>query len=82
MSDDILIAAVVIAVMVGIYLLRHVIVLAIRLVILAVLVLWVWEHRGEIIDAAAPYLGAIGDLLEQLGMSGMRDLLVDLLSDQ
>ena len=83
MSNEITLAIIVVAAIVGIYLLRHIIVLAFRLLVLAALVLaamWVWEHRGEVIDAGQPYLGGIGDRLGELSLPGLPGLL-DLLSD-
>lgn len=80
MSNEITLAIIVVAAIVGIYLLRHIIVLAFRLLVLAALVLaamWVWEHRGEVIDAGQPYLGGIGDRLGELGLPGLLDLLSD-----
>ena len=82
--DQLVLAAAVAAVVVGIYLLRHVIVLAFRLVVLAVVVLalvWVWQHRGDLADAAEPLLGPVGDRLEGLDLSFVRGVLTDLLSD-
>ena len=86
MSNEIVLAIVAVAAIVGIYLLRHIIVLTFRLLVLAALVLaaiWVWEHRGEVIDAARPYLGGIGDRLGELALPdlpGLLDLL-ELFSD-
>lgn len=82
--DPLVLAAVVVAVIVGIYLLRHVIVLAFRLMVLAALVLglvWVWQHRGDLADAAGPYLRPVGERLGAPDLSGVRNLLADLLSD-
>ena len=65
MSNEIVLVAVVVAAIVVIYLLRHVIALAFRLIILAALVLagyWVWQNRADLIDAAEPYLGGLRDL--------------------
>lgn len=81
--DPLVLAAVAVAVIVGIYLLRHVIVLAFRLMVLAALVLglvWVWQHRGDLADAAGPYLRPVGERLGALSLSGVRHLLADLLS--
>ena len=83
--DPLVLAAVAVAVIVGIYLLRHVIVLAFRLMVLAALVLglvWVWQHRGDLADAAGPYLRPVGERLGALDLSGVRNLLTDLLSDE
>lgn len=82
--DQLVLVAAVAAVVVGIYLLRHVIVLAFRLVVLAAVVLalvWVWQHRGDLADAAEPLLGPVGDRLEGLDLSFVRGVLTDLLSD-
>lgn len=81
--DPLVLTAVVVAVIVGIYLLRHVIVLAFRLMVLAALVLglvWVWQQRGDLMDAAGPYLRPVGERLGALSLSGVRHLLADLLS--
>ena len=78
MSNEIVLGALVVAVILAIYLLRHIIVLAIRLVVLAALVLagyWVWQHRGELIDAAEPYLGGLGDHLRELDLPDLPDVL-------
>lgn len=83
--DPLVLAAVVVAVIVGIYLLRHVIVLAFRLMVLAALVLglvWVWQHRGDLADAAGPYLRPVGERLGAPDLSGVRNLLADLLSNE
>ena len=77
MSNEIVLAAVVVAAIVVIYLLRHVIALAVRLIILAALVLagyWAWEHRGEIIDALEPYLGDFGERLRELDLPDLPGL--------
>lgn len=82
--DQLVLVAAVAAVVVGIYLLRHVIVLAFRLVVLAAVVLalvWVWQHRGDLADAAEPLFGPVGDRLEGLDLSFVRGVLTDLLSD-
>ena len=78
MSNEIVLAAIVLAAIVLIYLLRHVIALAVRLIVLAALVLagyWVWQHRGDLVDAAEPHLGGIGDRLRELDLPVLRDLL-------
>ena len=80
MSNEITLAIIVVAAIVGIYLLRHIIVLAFRLLVLAGLVLaalWVWEHRDEVLDAAQPYLGGIGDRLGELDLPDLPDLFPD-----
>ncbi len=74
MSNEIVLVAVVVAAIVVIYLLRHVIALAFRLIILAALVLagyWVWQNRADLIDAAEPYLGGVGDRLRGLDLPGL-----------
>ena len=84
MSNELVLAAVVLAAVVAIYLLRHVIALAMRLIVLAGLVLglvWAWQHRGELLDAVAPYLGPVGERLQELDLSNVRTLLGDLISD-
>ena len=85
MSNEIVLVAVVLAAVVAIYLLRHVIALAIRLIVLAALVLglvWAWQHRDELLDAVAPYLGPVGERLGELDLSNVRAKLADLLSDE
>ena len=85
LSNELVLAVVVAAVLVGIYLLRHIIALAVKLIVFAALVLalvWMWQHRAEIVDAAEPYLGPVGDRIGRLNLSDVRDLLVDLLSGQ
>ena len=77
MSNEIVLAAAVVAAIVVIYLLRHVIALAIRLIILAALVLagyWAWENRGEIIEAVEPYLGDFGERLRELNLPDLPGL--------
>ena len=77
MSNEITLAAIVVAAIVVIYLLRHVIALAFRLIILAALVLagyWVWQNRAELIDAAEPYLGGVGDSLRELDLQDLPGL--------
>ena len=81
MSNEIVVVAFVVAAIVAIYLLRHVIALAIRLIILAALVLagyWAWQNRGELLDAAEPYLGGFGDRFRDLDAPALRNLLDDL----
>ena len=83
-NDQLVLAVVVFAAIVGIYLLRHVIVLAFRLIVLAAVVLalaWVWQHRGDLTDAAEPWLGPVGERLGALDLSFVRDVLTDFLSD-
>lgn len=83
-NDQLVLAVVVFAAIVGIYLLRHVIVLAFRLIVLAAVVLalvWVWQHRGDLADAAEPWLGPVGERLGALDLSFVRGVLTDLLSD-
>ncbi len=78
MSNEIVLAAIVVAVVLGIYLLRHVILLAVRLILLAALVVagyWLWEHRSELIDATQPHLGGVGDRFRELDLSDVQDLL-------
>ena len=85
MSNEIVLVAVVLAAVVAIYLLRHIIALAIRLIVLAALVLglvWAWQHRGELLDAVEPYLGPVGERLGEVDLSNVRALLADLLSDE
>ena len=77
MSNEITLAAIVVAAIVVIYLLRHVIALAFRLIILAALVLasyWVWQNRAELLDAADPYLGGVGDSLRELDLQDLPGL--------
>ena len=83
-NDQLVLAVVVFAAIVGIYLLRHVIVLAFRLIVLAAVVLalvWVWQHRSDLADAAEPWLGPVGERLGTLDLSFVRGVLTDLLSD-
>ena len=85
LSNELVLVAVVAAVLVGIYLLRHIITFAFKLIVFAGLVLvgvWAWQHRAEIVDAARPYLGPVGDRLGALDLSDVRNLLADLLSDE
>ena len=85
MSNELVLVAIVVVAVVAIYLLRHIIALAIRLIVLAGLVLglvWAWQHRGELLDAVEPYLGPVGDRLGELDLSNVRALLADLLSDE
>ena len=85
LSNELVLVIVVAAVLVGIYLLRHIIAFAFKLIVFVGLVLagvWVWQHRAEIVDAARPYLGPIGDRLGELDLSDVRGMLADLLSDE
>ena len=78
MSNELFLAAAAVAVVVGIYLLRHVIALAFRLVVLAALVLagyWAWQHRAELVDAAEPWLGGLGDRIRELNLPDVPNLL-------
>lgn len=78
MSNELFLAAAAVAVVVGIYLLRHVIALAFRLVVLAALVLagyWAWQHRTELVDAAEPWLGGFGDRIRELNLPDVPNLL-------
>jgi len=66
LSNELVLVIVVAAALLGIYLLRHIIAFAFKLLAFAGLVLagiWAWQHRAEILDVAAPYLGPIGDRL-------------------
>ena len=85
LSNEIVLVAVVAALLVGIYLLRHIIAFAFKLIVFVGLVLagvWAWQHRAEIIDAARPWLGPFGDRLGELDLSDVRSALSDLLSDE
>lgn len=78
MSNELLLAVAAVAVVVGIYLLRHVIALAFRLVVLAALVLagyWAWQNRAELVDAAEPWLGGLGDRIRELNLPDVPGLL-------
>ena len=84
LSDELVLVIVVAAVLLGIYLLRHIIAFALKLIVFAGLVLagvWVWQHRAEIADAAEPWLGPVGDRLAALDLSDIRHLLAGLLTD-
>ena len=84
LSNEIVLGAVVAAFLVGIYLLRHIIAFAFKLLVFVGLVLagvWAWQHRAEIVDAARPWLGPVGDRLGELDLSDIRRALSDLLSD-
>ena len=85
LSNELVLVAVVAAFLVGIYLLRHVIAFAFKLIVFVGLVLagvWAWQHRAEIVDAASPWLGPVGDRLGELDLSDVRRALSDLLSDE
>ena len=85
LSNEIVLVAVVAALLVGIYLLRHIIAFAFKLIVFVGLVLagvWAWQHRAEIVDAARPWLGPVGDRLGELDLSDVRSALSDLLSDE
>ena len=85
LSNELVLVIVVTAVLLGIYLLRHIIAFAFKLVVFVGLVLagvWAWQHRAEIVDAARPWLGPVGDRLGELELPDVRDGLADLLSDE
>ena len=85
LSNELVLVAVVAAFLVGIYLLRHIIAFAFKLIVFVGLVLagvWAWQHRAEIVDAARPWLGPVGDRLGELDLSDVRSALSDLLSDR
>ena len=85
LSNELVLVIVVAAVLLGIYLLRHIIAFAFKLIVLVGLVLagvWAWQHRAEIVDAVRPWLGPVGDRLEELSLSDVRGMLADLLSDE
>ena len=85
LSNELVLVIVVAAVLLGIYLLRHIIAFAFKLVVFVGLVLagvWAWQHRAEIVDAIGPWLGAVGDRLGELDLPDVRDGLADLLSDE
>lgn len=78
MSNELFLAVAAVAVVVGIYLLRHVIALAFRLVVLAALVLagyWAWQHRAELVGMAEPWLGGLGDRIRELNLPDVPGLL-------
>ena len=84
LSNELVLVAIVAAFLVGIYLLRHIIAFAFKLIVFVGLVLagvWAWQHRAEIVDAARPWLGPVGDRLGELDLSDIRSALSDLLSD-
>ncbi|MEE2637922.1 MAG: hypothetical protein VYE68_11900 [Acidobacteriota bacterium] len=71
MESLIVLVVVLVAVVVGVFLLRHVIVLAFRLAVLALLViagLWAWQHRADLVRLAEPYLSDAANELEALGL--------------
>ncbi len=85
LSNELVLVIVVAAVLVGIYLLRHIIAFAFKLIVFVGLVLagvWVWQHRAEVVEAVRPWLGLVGDRLGELDLSSVRDMLADLLSDE
>ena len=85
LSNELVLVIVVAAVLLGIYLLRHIIAFAFKLIVLVSLVLagvWAWQHRAEIVDAVRPWLGSVGDRLGELNLSDVRDMLADLLPDE
>ena len=58
-----------VAIGVAVFLLRHVIVFAFRLAVLALLIiagLWVWQHRADLVRLAEPYLSDAATALEAL----------------
>lgn len=85
LSNELVLVIVVVAVLVGVYLLRHIIAFAFKLIVFVGLVLagvWAWQHRAEIVDAVSPWLGSVGDHLGELDLSDVRGVLTDLLSDE
>lgn len=85
LSNDLVLVAVVAALLVSIYLLRHIIAFAFKLIVFVGLVLagvWAWQHRAEIVDAARPWLGPVGDRLGGLDLSDVRSALSDLFSNE
>ena len=85
LSNELVLVIVVAAVLLGIYLLRHIIAFAFKLIVFVGLVLagvWAWQHRAGIVDAVRPWLGPVGDRLGELDLSDVRDMLADLLSDE
>ena len=85
LSNELVLVVVVAAVLLGIYLLRHIIAFAFKLIVFAGLILagvWVWQHRAEVVDAVRPWLGPIGDRLGELDLSDVRGVLADLLSGE
>ena len=85
LSNELVLVGVVAALLVGIYLLRHIIAFAFKLLVFVGLVLagvWAWQHRAEIVDAARPWLGLVGDHLGGLDLPDVRSALSDLLSDE
>ena len=85
LSNELVLVIVVAAVLLGIYLLRHIIAFAFKLIVFVGLVLagvWAWQHRAEIVDAVRPYIGAVGNRLGELDLSDVRGVLADLLSDE
>ena len=85
LSNELVLVIVVAAVLLGIYLLRHIIAFAFKLIVFVGLVLagvWAWQHRAEIADAVGPWLGRVGDRLGELDLSDIRGALADVLSDE
>ena len=85
LSNELVLAGAAAAALVGVYLLRHIIAFAFKLIVFVGLVLagvWVWQHRAELVDAAAPYLRPVADRLGALHLSDVRHLLADLFSDE
>ena len=85
LSNELVLVIVVAAVLLGIYLLRHIIAFAFKLIVFVGLVLagvWAWQHRAEIVDAVKPWLGPVGDRLREVDPSDVRGALADLLSDE
>ena len=85
LSNELVLVIVVAAVLLGVYLLRHIIAFAFKLIVFVGLVLagvWAWQHRAEIVEAVRPWLGAVGDRLREVDPSDVRSLVADLLSDE
>ena len=85
LSNELVLVIVVAAVLVGVYLLRHIIAFAFKLIVFVGLVLagvWAWQHRGEIVDAVRPWLGPVGEGLGELDLSAIRGVLADLVSGE
>ena len=85
LSNELVLVIVVAAVLLGIYLLRHIISFAFKLIVFVGLVLagvWAWQHRAEIVEAVRPWLDPVGDRLREVDPSDVRGALEDLLSDE
>ncbi len=85
LSNELVLVVVVAAVLLGIYLLRHIIAFAFKLIVFVGLVLagvWAWQHRAEIVDAVRPYIDPVSAGLGELDLSDVREVLSDLLSDE